>query len=137
MDCNHVVPKKASHSDPQRSDASERLGRLAYAVQLASLLLYVLGLWLEVYIDTRKAQDVGDTVFHESHRRWRLRTSFLFLIWSILSGLALPFGFGWPLLVITYGWYALRVLTGCVYWSRGRVIGAGRFSRRVFLEPGK
>lgn len=105
-------------------DRAWRQGQIAYAAQAATLILYIVALWLEVYLDTRKAGEAGSSLFYESHRRWRIRTSFMFLIWTILSGLAIPFGgIGWPALILTYAWYAVRVATGMVYWQRGRPIG--------------
>lgn len=109
------------------SSSVRRLGRIAYGAQAASLFLYIVSLWVEVYLDTRRAVGVNAGLFYESHRRWRLRTSFIFLIWTILSGLAIPFGgIGWPVLVVTYAWYAVRVTIGLIYWQRGRPIGVRR-----------
>lgn len=106
------------------SSSMRRLGWIAYGAQGTALFLYIIALWLEVYVDTRKVPEAHAGLFYESHRRWRLRTSFIFLIWTILSGLAIPFGgIGWPVLVLTYAWYAVRVVIGLIYWQRGRPIG--------------
>lgn len=111
-------------TDVHVRDRAWQQGRLAYASQAATLVLYIVALWLEVYIDTRKAGEASGNLFYESHRRWRIRTSFIFLIWTIMSGLAIPFGgIGWPALILTYLWYAARVLTGLIYWQRRRPIG--------------
>jgi uncharacterized membrane protein len=96
---------------------------VAYAAQALCLIFYVLSLWLEVYIDTKKAwKDRGDPI-RESHRYWRLRSSLIFLTWTILGGFAIPFGFGLPVVAMAYLWYALRVLKGWIYWKHGRIIG--------------
>ncbi len=105
------------------AEAAARLGRAAYAAQGLGLIFYVLGLWLEVYIDTRKLGRGDTDLFRESHRRWRLRTSLVFLTWTILGGLAVPFGIGWPVLGVAYLWYVLRVMKGWFYWHHDRVIG--------------
>lgn len=105
------------------AEAGPRLGRAAYAAQGLGLIVYVLGLWLEVYIDTRKLGRGDTDLFQESHRRWRLRTSLVFLTWTILGGLAVPFGIGWPVLLVAYLWYVWRVMKGWFYWRLDRVIG--------------
>jgi len=111
---------------PDGNDTAPTLGRLAYAALAAGAVLYVLALWVEVYVDTRRAADVGIDSFAESHRRWRLRTAFLFLVWTVLGGFTLPLGFGWLFLIPAYLWYLGRVLAGIVFYLRGRPIGMRR-----------
>lgn len=127
---NNPIVDSSSRPD---DEARRRQGRIAYAAQVATLPLYILALWLEVYLDTRKASVRTDSsLFYESHRRWRIRTSFIFLIWTILSGLAIPFGgIGWPVLILTYVWYAVRVMIGVICWQRGRPIGIRRHGNAV------
>ncbi len=98
-------------------------GRPAYAAQALGLVFYVLAIWLEVYLDTRKAATAGMDTVRESHRRWRLRSSLLFFTWTILGGLTLPFGFGLPVLLAAWLWFAARVTIGWFRWERGLPAG--------------
>lgn len=100
-----------------------RLGMLAYSALALGLLLYIVAIWVQVFIDTRKARIVAPDAYFESHRHWRVRTALLFLIWSILGGLTLPFGFGWLILIPAYAWYLYRVVKGIVYFRMGWTIG--------------
>jgi uncharacterized membrane protein len=100
-----------------------RLGMLAYVALALGLVLYVLAIWVQVFIDTRKSRIVAPDAYFESHRHWRVRTALLFLIWSILGGLTIPFGFGWLILIPAYAWYLYRVVKGIVYFRLGWTIG--------------
>lgn len=101
---------------------ARRLGWLCYGAQFAGLLLYVVVIWIQVYLDTRRMFEVARDRFTESHRYWRLRTSLVFLIWTVLGGLAIPLGLGWAVLIPAYLWYLYRLIKGCVFYARGRVI---------------
>lgn len=107
---------------PSRSNP-RRLAWWCYGLQAAGLLLYIIPIWLEVYIDTRRAREVAVDPFSESHRYWRVRTTLMFLIWSILGGLTLPFGIGWLILIPAIVWYALRVAYGAQRFARGLPVG--------------
>lgn len=102
---------------------SHRLGRRCYALQAAGLFLYIVPISLQVYIDTRRAPRVSVDAVSESHRHWRVRTTLLFLIWTILGGLTLPFGIGGLVLVPTFAWYAWRIAHGAWRFSRGLPVG--------------
>lgn len=115
---------------PQSGAATVDPGRWCYAAQALGLVFYVLTIWAEVYLDTRKATPAGADVLWESHRRWRLRSSLVFFTWTILGGLTLPFGFGLPVLVVAWLWFAARIMIGWLYWERGRVIGNRRHAGR-------
>lgn len=109
------------------SDAAARarqLGRIGYGALAAGALLYIITIWLEVYLDTRKASTIAVSRFDESHRHWRVRSAFLFLVWSILGGFTLPLGIGWLFLVPAYLWYVLRVAWGLVCFARGQPMRA-------------
>ncbi|MGH8318497.1 MAG: hypothetical protein ACREUL_11025 [Steroidobacteraceae bacterium] len=106
------------------SSGSRRLGWRCYALQAAGLLLYVIPIGLQVYIDTRRAALVSVDGFSESHRHWRVRSTLLFLIWTILGGFTLPLGIGWPILAAAVAWYAWRVGYGAWRFGRGLVVGA-------------
>ena len=86
-------------------------------------MLYIIPIWLEVYIDTRRAREVAVDAFSESHRHWRVRSTLMFLIWSILGGFTLPFGFGWLILIPALVWYALRIAYGASRFARGLRVG--------------
>jgi uncharacterized membrane protein len=101
-----------------------RLGMLAYAALALGLVLYIVAIWAQVYIDTRKVRIVAPNPYFESHRHWRMRTALVFLIWSVLGGLTLPFGFGWLILIPAYAWYLYRVAKGIAYFRLGWTIGA-------------
>lgn len=113
-------------SDPAGRAAAyaNRLGTLAYAALALGLVLYIVAIWAEVYIDTRKARSVAPNPYLESHRHWRVRTVLLFLIWSVLGGMTLPFVFGWFILIPAYLWYLYRVVKGIVYFRMKWPIGA-------------
>lgn len=106
-------------STPRKDAGPRRLGWRCYALQAAGLLLYIIPIWLQVYIDTRRAAQVSVDAVSESHRHWRVRSTLLFLIWTIFGGFALPFGIGWPILVTALIWYAWRVAYGAWRFWRG------------------
>ncbi|MGA8262282.1 MAG: hypothetical protein WB783_18910 [Arenicellales bacterium] len=141
-------PSAASASTPPAGPAgpSERgarghrrarsLGWLSYAAQVAGLVLYVVTIWVQVYVDTRRMGEVACDWFTESHRRWRLRSSLLFLTWTVLGGLAIPLGIGWALLVPAYLWYVYRLARGSACYARGRVIAPSRNAPRAAAFAG-
>lgn len=100
-----------------------RLAWRCYGLQAAGLFLYIIPIWLQVYIDTRRASQVSVDAFSESHRHWRVRTTLLFLIWTILGGFTLPFGIGWLILVPAFAWYAWRIVHGTLRFARGLPMG--------------
>lgn len=106
-----------------------RLGWICYGALAAGLVLYIVAIWVEVFLDTRKAAAFSLSMFDESHRHWRVRTTFIFLIWSILGGLTLPLGIGWLFVIPAYAWYVLRVAMGMVQFARGKPIGMRRIAR--------
>lgn len=112
---------------------------LAYASLAAGTVFYVLAIWLEVWLDTRPAAPTGDIVL-ESHRQWRLRSSFLLLVWSVLGGISLPFGFGWLFLIPAWLWYVVRTTRGAILLARGHPVGVSRPDRSaggiLIREPG-
>ncbi len=99
-----------------------RAGNLAYITLALGLFFYVLTIWVEVYCDTRPEMKNVTNVFYQSHRQWRLRTSFLFLLWSIFAGFSLPFGFGLIVFVPIYLWFVYRLLKGMIYFYVGMPI---------------
>jgi len=123
-------------ADGRRARArAHRLGWLAYGAQAAALLLYVLVLWIQVYVDTRRMYAVAYDRFTESHRYWRLRTSLVFLIWTILGGLAIPFGLGWAIVIPAWLWHAYRVVRGALCYARGQPIAVARNTRAENAGP--
>ena len=114
-----VLEAQAVSAGNDRAIRARRLCLLAYGMQAAGVLLYVMSLWLEVYVDTRREREVAVDAFSETHRHWRLRTSLLFLVWTVLGGLAVPFGFGVLVLIPAYVWYLYRVAKGAVRYWRG------------------
>lgn len=106
---------------PSGQEALRRSAR-AYAALALGALLFVFSIWYQVYGDTRKeAQAWSDPVL-QSHRQWRLRTAFQFLVWSILAGFCVPFGFGAVVFVPVWVWFVYRVSKGSILFARGRVI---------------
>ena len=102
---------------------ARRLAYLGYAAQGTGALLYVFTIWIEVLVDTQLAREVAIDWLSESHRRWRLRTTVLFLVWTILGGITLPYGIGWLCLPPAFAWYAYRVALGLWRLQRGRPVG--------------
>lgn len=102
---------------------AKRLNICAYIALGLGLGFYILALWFQVFIDTRKARIVAPNRYYESHRYWRMRSALVFLIWSVLGGLTLPFGIGWLILIPAYLWFLYRVLKGVIWFHLGRPIG--------------
>ncbi|HEX7381887.1 MAG TPA: hypothetical protein VF265_06985 [Nevskiaceae bacterium] len=102
-----------------------RLGQWAYLALALGLVFYIITMWAQVYIDT-KTLPAGQGVFGESHRRWRLRTALIFLIWSVLGGFTLPFGIGWFVVIPAYVWYLWRVARGAAAYWAGKPVGVPR-----------
>ncbi len=94
----------------------------AYAALALGTVLFVFTIWYEVYRDTRPDAAAWRDALLQSHRQWRLRTSFLFLIWSILAGFCAPFGFASVVFVPVWIWFVYRVVLGAVQFARHRVI---------------
>ncbi len=94
----------------------------AYAALALGAVLFVFTIWYEVYVDTRKDAEAWRDPVLQSHRQWRLRTAFLFLVWSILAGFCVPFGFGGLVFVPAWLWYLYRVSRGASRFARDRVI---------------
>lgn len=119
-------PTHSQDSEAGECTAAEarRLALLCYGVQGLGALLYIVVLWIQVYVDTRRRQDVSVDAFSESHRRWRLRTTLLFLIWTSLGGITLPFGIGIVALVGAYMWYLWRTMRGASLFLQGISVGA-------------
>ena len=57
----------------------------------------------------------------ETDRQWRLRSAFLFLVWSILAGFCMPFGFGALVFVPVWLWFVYRTTRGIVQFARHRL----------------
>ncbi|MDA3914874.1 hypothetical protein [Oleiagrimonas sp.] len=104
------------------ASAARRVSWRAYAAMAAGIFLYVFAIWYEVYQDTRDDAAQWSDPFLQSHRQWRLRTTFVYLLWSILAGFSIPFGFGVLLLLPVWAWYAYRVAKGMILYASGRVI---------------
>ena len=104
------------------ADHAARDSRRAYAALALGAVLFVFTIWYEVYRDTRSDAAGWPDAVLQSHRQWRLRTSFLFLIWSILAGFCAPFGFASVVFVPVWIWYVYRVTRGAVRFARQRVI---------------
>lgn len=112
-------------ADRLSAENARRLGAWAYVALALGLVLYIVAIWAQVFIDTRKLAPSTDR-FAESHRRWRLRTTLIFLVWSILGGLTLPFGIGWIVLVPAWVWYAYRIVRGITAFGMRRPVGLAR-----------
>ena len=104
------------------ADVAVRDSRRAYAALALGTVLFVFTIWYEVYRDTRPDAAAWRDAVLQSHRQWRLRTSFLFLIWSILAGFCAPFGFASIVFVPVWIWFVYRVARGAVQFARHRVI---------------
>lgn len=115
--------------------AQRRRDALAYLCLGLGLVLYILAIWAQVYLDTHNARRPAGDACGESHRHWRMRTAFVFLIWSVLGGLTLPFGIGWLVLIPAYAWYLYRVIKGAVYFRLGWPVGTGKAFARVQARP--
>ena len=101
--------------------AARRSGR-AYAALALGAVLFVFAIWYQVYGDTRRDAQAWTDPLLQSHRQWRLRTAFVFLVWSILAGFCVPFGLGALLFAPIWLWFVYRVIRGSVQFARRRVI---------------
>jgi len=134
-----MVDDAAIEVPPARCAApanARQLAAWAYAALLLGLVLYVASIWLQVVIDTRKLAAPTPDLVAESHRRWRLRSTLLFLLWSILGLITTPLIMGWFVLIPAYLWYAFRVIRGAIWFARGLPIGAGYLRRAKRLMRG-
>lgn len=113
----------AADTVPDRSLALHRLGGWAYWAMALGAVFYIVTLWAEIFIDTRAVPVRGDW-FTESHRHWRLRTAMVFLVWSVVGAITVPFGIGWFALIPAWIWYVARTAWGATAFVRGRVVGA-------------
>ncbi len=93
----------------------------AYAALALGAVLFVFSIWYQVYGDTRKDAAAWRDAVLQSHRQWRLRTAFLFLVWSILAGFCVPFGFGLLVFVPVWLWFVYRVTRGMILFRMHRV----------------
>lgn len=93
----------------------------AYAALALGAVLFVFSIWYQVYGDTRKDAAAWHDAVLQSHRQWRLRTAFLFLVWSILAGFCVPFGFGMLVFVPVWLWFVYRVTRGMILFGMHRV----------------
>lgn len=105
----------AGRAPLQTSDRVLRSSHMAYAALALGLVLFIFSIWYQVYGDTRKDARAWPDPLLQSHRQWRLRTAFLFLVWSILAGFCVPFGFGILVFVPVWLWFLYRVGKG---WTR-------------------
>lgn len=94
----------------------------AYAALALGAVLFVFSIWYQVYGDTKKDAIAWSDPLLQSHRQWRVRTAFLFLVWSILAGFCVPFGFGWLFFVPLWLWFVYRVTKGMILFGMRRVI---------------
>lgn len=101
-------------------DEHKTRAKRAYVALAFGAVFYVFTIWYEVYVDTRKSSLALPDPFLQSHRQWRLRTAFLYLVWSILAGFCVPFGVGGLVFVPVWAWYVYRVIRGAFQFSRGR-----------------
>ncbi len=113
-----VTQSAYSSASPKRTQVKP-IGYVAYAAMASGLIFYVLTLWIQVFIDTRRARTVSIDALSEAHRHWRLRSSLLFLIWSIFGILTLPLGVGWLILIPSWLWYAYRIVRGALCYRLG------------------
>ena len=93
----------------------------AYAALALGAVLFIFSMWYQVYGDTRKDAAAWRDPVLQSHRQWRLRTAFLFLVWSILAGFCVPFGFGILVFVPVWLWFVYRVTRGMILFSLHRI----------------
>lgn len=114
------VDPLAAKEHGKATDSAARLAVYAYAALALGLVVYIIAIWFQVFIDTHKARAVAPDAYFEGHRHWRMRTALVFLIWSVLGGLTLPFAIGWFVLIPAYIWYAYRVVKGIACLSLGR-----------------
>ena len=98
-----------------------RDSRRAYAALALGAVFFVFVIWYEVYRDTREDAVAWRDPFLQSHRQWRLRSAFLFLVWSILAGFCMPFGFGALVFVPVWLWFVYRTTRGIVQFARHRL----------------
>jgi uncharacterized membrane protein len=103
-------------------DRQLRGSRNAYIALALGLVFFIFTIWYQVYADTRKPAESCADPFLQSHRQWRLRTAFLFMMWSILAGFCMPFGFALLVFVPVYLWFVYRLLKGLIFFSLRKVI---------------
>ncbi len=105
----------------RQADANLRRTWKAYIALGLGAVLFIFTIWYEVYGDTRKDAAAWRDPLLQSHRQWRLRTAFVFLVWSILAGFCVPFGFGMLVFVPVWIWFVYRVARGMILLGMRRV----------------
>lgn len=115
---------------------ARQLATWAYVSLLLGLVLYVAAIWFEVIVDTHKLAAPTTDLVAESHRHWRLRSTLLFLLWSVLGLITTPLVIGWFVVIPAWIWYAYRVIRGALWFAQGRPIGAAyvRRAQRLMRE---
>lgn len=117
-----IASVAASSVAVESSDRQLRSSRNAYVALALGLVFFIFTIWYQVYADTRKEAEACTDFFLQNHRQWRLRTAFLFMMWSILAGFCVPFGFAVLVFVPVYLWFVYRLLKGLIYFGLRRVI---------------
>lgn len=103
-------------------EAAQRRSLKAYVALALGSVLFIFTIWYQVYGDTRKDAEAWVDPFLQSHRQWRLRTAFLFMMWSILAGFCVPFGFGILVFIPVWIGFLYRVIRGFAWFAMHRVI---------------
>lgn len=124
MEVRQVITSGLEHATVRPVGAAQatRGAWRSYAAMALGSVLYVFAIWYQVYADTRDDAAGCPDPLLQSHRQWRLRTTYLFLVWSILAGFSIPFGFGILVFIPVWVWYVYRVLKGMLLFMRRRVI---------------
>ena len=124
MEVRQVITSGLGHATVRPVGAAQatRGAWRSYAAMALGSVLYVFAIWYQVHADTRDDAARCPDPLLQGHRQWRLRTTYLFLVWSILAGFSIPFGFGILVFIPVWVWYVYRVLKGMLLLMRRRVI---------------
>ncbi len=110
-----VVPPAA----PRPAVQTDSTAKLVYVLYLVTLplsagLLSVIGVIL-AYVNVGDAAEPA-----KSHYRFQIRTFWLFVLYSIVSGLLVLLGIGFVLLAFVAVWFIVRCVKGLKYLDRGQ-----------------
>ena len=102
--------------------AAIRSSRNAYIALMLGTVFYIFTIGWQVYRDTRPEAESQQDPFLQCHRQWRLRTAFLYLLWTILAGFCMPFGFALPVFIPVYLWFLYRLGRGLLRFHQRRFV---------------
>lgn len=112
-----VVPDLAKLSQEQRDISYIYAIYALFALGIFGLVPAIGG----VIMAYAKRNELRGTIYF-SHLQFLLKTFWITLIFSIIGYFTLIFLIGFPILLLTFGWYIFRVVSGFLHLRENRAI---------------